>query len=130
MIGDKIKKLRRKNKVTQEQLAKHLNVTPQAVSKWEKSLAYPEIHLLVPIADYFSVTLDFLLRDWGCFMDKNSLFIGLGGAGKTTVNKIMPQPVDKPKGPKFVIIDCSDIKDIELDSENIYMEEKTNEWWI
>lgn len=60
-------------------------------------------------------------------MDKNSLFIGLGGAGKTTVNKIMPQPVDKPKGPKFVIIDCSDIKDIELDSENIYMEEKTNE---
>ena len=63
MIGDKIKKLRRKNKVTQEQLAKHLNVTPQAVSKWEKSLVYPEIHLLVPIADYFSVTVDFLLRD-------------------------------------------------------------------
>lgn len=63
MIGDKIKKLRRKNKVTQEQLAKHLNVTPQAVSKWEKNLAYPEIHLLVPIADYFSVTLDYLLRD-------------------------------------------------------------------
>ena len=126
MIGDKIKKLRRKNKVTQEQLAKHLNVTPQAVSKWEKSLVYPEIHLLVPIADYFSVTVDFLLRDWGCFMDKNSLFIGLGGAGKTTVNKIMQQPVDKPK---FVIIDCSDIKDIELDSENIHMEEKTNEWW-
>ena len=57
-------------------------------------------------------------------MDKNSLFIGLGGAGKTTVNKIMQQPVDKPK---FVIIDCSDIKDIELDSENIHMEEKTNE---
>ena len=36
MIGVKIKKLRRKNKVTQEQLAKYLNVTPQAVSKWKK----------------------------------------------------------------------------------------------
>lgn len=62
-IGDKIKKLRRKRKVTQEQLAKQLGVTPQAVSKWEKGLAYPEINLLVPIADYFSVTVDFLLRD-------------------------------------------------------------------
>ena len=63
MIGVKIKKLRRKNKVTQEQLAKYLNVTPQAVSKWEKNLAYSEIHLLVPIANYFSVTVDYLLRD-------------------------------------------------------------------
>ena len=62
-IGDKIKKLRRKRKVTQEQLAKQLGVTPQAVSKWEEGLAYPEIHLLVPIADYFSVTVDYLLRD-------------------------------------------------------------------
>lgn len=62
-IGDKIKKLRRKKKITQEQLAKHLNVTPQAVSKWEKGLTYPEINLLVPIADYFSVTVDYLLRD-------------------------------------------------------------------
>lgn len=60
-------------------------------------------------------------------MDKNSLFIGLGGAGKTTVNKIMLQPIDEPQEPKFVIIDCSDIKDIEFDSENIHMEEKTNE---
>ncbi len=62
MLGNKIKKLRRRKKVTQVQLAKHLNVTPQAVSKWEKGLAYPEITQLVPIADYFSVTVDFLLR--------------------------------------------------------------------
>lgn len=63
MIGVKIKKLRRKNKMTQEQLARQLNVTPQAVSKWEKGLAFPDIHLLVPIADCFSVTVDYLLRD-------------------------------------------------------------------
>lgn len=60
-------------------------------------------------------------------MDKDSLFIGLGGAGKTIVNKVMLQLVDEPQEPKFVIIDCSDIKDIELDSENIHMEEKANE---
>lgn len=60
-------------------------------------------------------------------MKENRLFIGLGGAGKTTFNKIMVKPEEEPKEPKFVIIDCSNIKDIELDSENIHMEEKTNE---
>lgn len=57
-------------------------------------------------------------------MKENRLFIGLGGAGKTTFNKIMVKPEEEPK---FVIIDCYNIKDIELDSENIHMEEKTNE---
>lgn len=62
-IGDKIKKLRNQKQITQKQLAAHLCVTPQAVSKWEQGVAYPEIHLLVPIADFFEVSLDELLRD-------------------------------------------------------------------
>lgn len=60
-------------------------------------------------------------------MEKNNLFIGLGGVGKTTLRKILLQSVEEPQEPKFVIIDCSDSKDNELDSENIHMEEKTNE---
>lgn len=63
MIGDKIKQLRRKKGVTQTELAKVLNVTPQAVSKWERNVAFPETQLLIPIADYFSVTIDYLLRN-------------------------------------------------------------------
>ena len=60
-------------------------------------------------------------------MEKNNLFIGLGGVGKSTLSKILLHSVEEPQEPKFVIIDCSDIKDNERDSENIRMEAKTNE---
>lgn len=63
MIGEKIKKLRTDRNITQETLANHLNVTPQAVSKWEQCLALPDISLLVPIADFFGVSVDQILRE-------------------------------------------------------------------
>ena len=63
MIGKRIKKLRTDGNITQETLASHLNITPQAVSKWEQELALPDISLLVPIADFFGVTTDYLLRE-------------------------------------------------------------------
>lgn len=60
-IGTTIKNLRTKRKVTQDQLATFLGVTPQAVSRWESDTAYPDIELLPSIADYFSVSTDDLL---------------------------------------------------------------------
>ncbi|MCM1539492.1 MAG: helix-turn-helix domain-containing protein [bacterium] len=60
-IGKKIRELRTKKLVTQEQLAVFLGVTPQAVSRWESLSSYPDIELLPAIADYFSVTIDELL---------------------------------------------------------------------
>lgn len=51
--------LRKEKKVTQEMLANHLGVSPQAVSKWENG-SYPEGDLLPRIADYFSVSIDYL----------------------------------------------------------------------
>lgn len=51
--------LRKEKKVTQEQLATFLGVSPQAVSKWENG-SYPEGDLLPKIADYFSITIDYL----------------------------------------------------------------------
>lgn len=57
-IGQNIKKLRTAKNVTQEQLANSLHISNQAVSKWEKEQAYPDIALLPMIADYFSVSMD------------------------------------------------------------------------
>lgn len=63
MIGDKIKMLRRKRKLIQSQLANELNVSAQAVSKWEKGLSYPDIETIIKISELFDVTTDYLLKD-------------------------------------------------------------------
>lgn len=57
-IGKKIKFLRKENDITQEKLAAYLNVSCQAVSKWENETASPDISLIVPIANFFNVTTD------------------------------------------------------------------------
>lgn len=60
-LGNKIQELRKSKKMTQEELAEKLGVTPQAVSKWETDNSYPDIDLLVEIADLFNCTVDELL---------------------------------------------------------------------
>lgn len=57
-IGNQIKALRIRRGVTQETLAQALGVTPQAVSKWERNAATPDIELLPAISAYFGVTID------------------------------------------------------------------------
>lgn len=60
-IGEKIKELRKSQDVTQEKLADYLNISYQAVSKWENGLALPDITLIPRIANFFGVTCDELL---------------------------------------------------------------------
>ncbi len=64
-IGNQIKALRTRKGVTQEALAAHLGVTAQAVSKWERNAATPDIELLPQLSAYFGVTIDelFALSD-------------------------------------------------------------------
>lgn len=59
-LGNQIKALRVQRGVTQEALAQHLNVSPQAVSKWEREAALPDVQLLPAISAYFGVTIDAL----------------------------------------------------------------------
>ncbi len=57
-IGCKIKQLRLKAGLTQEQLAAKLDISTQSVSKWETSVTMPDISLLPAIAGEFGVTID------------------------------------------------------------------------
>lgn len=57
-INNKIKQLRHKSGLTQEQLAARLGVSAQAVSKWENAVAMPDITLLPFIAEVFGVSID------------------------------------------------------------------------
>lgn len=60
-FSENIKKLRKERKLTQEKLAEYLNVSFQAVSKWERGEGYPDITTLPVISTFFGVTLDELL---------------------------------------------------------------------
>lgn len=62
-LGERIKALRKQNNLSQEQLAEKLNVSRQAVSKWESNIAYPDISNLVLLREIFGVTLDYLIID-------------------------------------------------------------------
>ena len=53
-----IKSYRRKTHMTQEQLAEKLGISPQSVSKWENSVAMPDIMMLPKIAEVFGVSID------------------------------------------------------------------------
>jgi len=60
-IGETLKKLRREKKMTQEQLAEYLNVSTQAVSKWETNLSLPDITMIPKLANIFDTSADILL---------------------------------------------------------------------
>lgn len=61
MLENKIAELRKEKNLSQEQLAEILNTSRQAVSKWERGEAYPDIERLKDLAIFFGVSIDYLL---------------------------------------------------------------------
>ena len=61
-LGRRIARLRLAKAATQERLARELSVSPQAVSKWENDINYPDISLLPQLAQFLGVSIDELLR--------------------------------------------------------------------
>ena len=57
-MGQKIKQLRYKAGLTQEQLAEQMGVSAQSVSKWETGASMPDISLLPILAETFGVSID------------------------------------------------------------------------
>ena len=58
LIGATIRELRRSRNLTQEEMAAHLGISFQAISKWERGVATPDIALLPDISAFFGVTID------------------------------------------------------------------------
>ncbi len=61
-LSEKLFQLRKKQGLSQEQLAERLNVSRQAISKWESGTATPETDKLLAISNYFQVSLDYLMK--------------------------------------------------------------------
>ena len=63
ILADKIIQLRKKNGWSQEELAEQMNVSRQAVCKWEGAQSIPDINKLLQLSKLFNVSLDYLLKD-------------------------------------------------------------------
>lgn len=61
-LPEKLYTLRKKSGLSQEQLAEALNVSRQAISKWEGGKSYPDIHSLLLLSALFDVSLDQLIK--------------------------------------------------------------------
>ena len=60
-FGEKLAKLRKEKGMSQEELAQELNVSRQAVSKWESNSSYPETEKIVQICKLFNSSMDELI---------------------------------------------------------------------
>ena len=60
-FSERLRELRRKNRMTQEALATVIGVRQDAISTYENGKFYPEVRNLLIIADYFDVSLDYLM---------------------------------------------------------------------
>ena len=60
-FSERIKALRRSRGMTQEALGKVIGVKPDSIYTYEKGLNYPEVRNLIILADFFGVSVDYLL---------------------------------------------------------------------
>lgn len=74
--GEKIRQLRKKENMSQEQLANLLGLSRQAISRWETEDAIPETAVIIELSKLFSVTTDYLLKE-------ESVYIPQQKEGKT-----------------------------------------------
>ncbi|MDO4811938.1 MAG: helix-turn-helix transcriptional regulator [Eubacteriales bacterium] len=106
-FGAALAEHRKKQGMTQRQLADKLNVTDKAVSKWERGLSYPDVTLLEPLADALSVSVETLLRCEG------------------------PAPIRKDETMQEEQKQQEPIQNlVELSSENLKRERRRSKKWI
>ena len=88
-FSEKIKSLRLKNNLTQEEFASKLNVTRQAVSNWENNRNLPDIEMIISIASVFEISLDELI---------------LGGKNMNDITKKLIDDTSETKRARFNMI--------------------------
>lgn len=88
-FSEKIKSLRLKNNLTQEEFASKLNVTRQAASNWENNRNLPDIEMIISISSVFEISLDELI---------------LGGKNMNDITKKLIDDTSETKRARFNMI--------------------------
>ena len=94
-LGRRIARLRLARTATQERLAKVLNVSPQAVSKWENDINYPDISLLPDLARFLGVSVDELLSGASASTQESASAQG-NAAAQESAAEVISVAADEP----------------------------------
>ena len=94
-LGRRIARLRLARTATQERLAKELNVSPQAVSKWENDINYPDISLLPDLARFLGVSVDELLSGASASTQESASAQG-NAAAQESAAEVISVAADEP----------------------------------
>ncbi len=103
-LGEKIRKARLENGLTQEQLSEKMMVSRQAITKWEADKGLPDISNLKLLAQLLNVSIDYLLDD-GCEVDISVIRepIDLSKYGKALIKKNLTDKLMLEKYPSAEI---------------------------
>ena len=69
-LGEQLQKLREQKNMSREELAQEMNVSRQAVYKWENNKGYPDIENLIKLSELYEITLDELIENDRTFQKK------------------------------------------------------------
>ncbi|MDF2000163.1 helix-turn-helix domain-containing protein [Peribacillus frigoritolerans] len=72
-LGEHLQKLRVQKNMSREELAQEMNVSRQAVYKWENNKGYPDIENLIKLSELYEITLDELIKNDRTFQKKISI---------------------------------------------------------
>lgn len=106
ILADKIIKERKKLGLSQEELAEKMNVSRQAVSKWESNQSVPEIEKILQLSELFGVSTDYLLKD-NIEANENSTENKSNGGSNEGINEVAeenPSEIVLEKGGKTLKI--------------------------
>ena len=107
IIGSNSAELRKDRGLTQKDFADILHVSKSAVSHYEQGISVPTIQVLITIADYFNVNVDYLLgrcKDNIKYSDINSIY-----SGSFTVGKLLTMLLSLSKKHRKVLIGLVDM---------------------
>ena len=85
IIANNITNLRKSKNLTQLEFAKELNYSDKAISKWERAESIPDVVVLKQIADFFGVTIDYLLNE---HLENEKLIVIENKIKSSSLNKV------------------------------------------
>lgn len=77
-IGEQIRTIRKRENLSQEQLGQKMNVTRQAIYKWESGKGYPDIQNIIRLSELFEISIDELIKGDSSYQSKMKVKGGTG----------------------------------------------------